>query len=286
MKKEHIAAAEMLLCAVLWSIAGIFIKLLPWNSFVVAGLRSLIAGLTISLYMGYAHFRFVMNRQTLLAALMASCTYICFVSANKLTTAANAIVLQYTDPVFIVLLSALLFKEKIRKSDLAVVLLTLGGIALFFFDQLKPGYLLGNCLAIVSGVFFAGMYISIGRLTVQERFSAIVFAQLLTFAVGLPFVFITKPVITAATIGCILVLGVFQLGAAYILYVQASRSCPPLACSLLAAIEPLLNPFWVFLFDGERPGIFALIGAIIVVASITAWCVYGQRKTSEETRDA
>ncbi len=286
MKKENLAILEMLLAAVLWSIAGIFIKLIPWNAFALASVRSLIAGLTIALYMRCAKIRLVLNRKTWLAGLLAGCTYLCFVCANKLTTAANAIVLQYTNPVFILLFSALFLKAKIRKADLAVVLLTLGGIALFFFDQLKPGYLLSNCVAIASGMFLAGMYVSVGNLPPQERFSAITLAQFFTFLAGLPFVFATKPAFTAAAVGSVLVLGVFQLGLAYILYVRASRCCPPLACSLLAALEPLLNPFWVFLFDGERPGIFALIGMVVVVVTVTAWCILDQRKAPEETSNA
>ena len=127
----------MLLCAALWSIAGIFIKLIPWNAFAVAGMRSLVAGITIYISMRVMGYRYVLNRKTLIAGFFSGCTYLCFVTANKLTTSANAIVLQFTSPVFIVLYSTLLFGEKIKKSDLTVVIFTLIGIALFFFDQLQ-----------------------------------------------------------------------------------------------------------------------------------------------------
>ncbi len=277
---------EMLLCAGLWSIAGIFMKLLPWNGFAVAGMRSLIAGITIAVYMLIKGYRFVFNRQTLVAGVLAGCVYTCFACANKLTTAANAIVLQFTAPVFIVLFSALLFKTRVRRSDLLVVLLTLAGIALFFFDQLKPGYVLGNFVAIAAGMFMAGMYMAIGGLESQERFSAVVIGQGVTFLIGLPFILSTRPLLNLTTLSCILILGVFQLGISYILYVKAARYCPPLACSLLGAVEPLLNPVWVLLFDGERPGLFALIGAVIVVVSITAWLIYGQDKSTAEEANA
>ena len=98
---------------------------------------------------------------------------------------------------------------------------------------------------------------------------------------GLPFAIATRPVFTATATLSILILGVFQLGISYVLYVKASSSCPPLACCLFSAVEPLLNPVWVFLFDGERPGFFALIGAVIVVGSITVWCVYDQIKADK-----
>ena len=280
MKKENKAIIEMLICAALWSTGGIFIKLLPWNGFAVAGLRSLIAGATMGLYMLLKKYRFVLSRRTFLSGVFTACVYTCFVLANKLTTAANAIVLQFTSPVFIVIFSALFFHRKIRRADLAAVLFTLLGVALFFFDQLKPGYILGNCVAIVAGMFMAGMFVTVGEMQGEERFSAIFIGQLLTFLVGLPFVIATKPELTAQTMGCILALGVFQLGISYILYVKASVYCPPLACCLLGAVEPLLNPVWVFLFDGERPGLFALMGSVIVIVSVTLWCIFGKEKAA------
>lgn len=279
MKKENIAIIEMLICAALWSIAGIFIKLLPWNGFAVAGMRSLIAGLTFGVYMLIKKLRFVVNKKTLVSGLLTACVYTCFTVSNKLTTAANAIVLQFTAPVFIVIFSALIYKTKIRRADLAVVALTLAGIALFFIDQLQPGYVLGNFVAIAAGMFMAGMFMTVGNLHGEERFSAIAIGQIITFLVGLPFIIITRPEFTLSASLSILALGVFQLGISYILYVKASAFCPPLACCLLSAVEPLLNPVWVFLFNGERPGVMALIGCVVVVVSITLWCIFGKEKS-------
>ncbi len=278
MKKENIAIIEMLICAALWSVAGIFIKLIPWNGFAVAGMRSLIAGLTIAVYMLITRRRYIFSRRTVVGGIMTAGVYTCFTVANKLTTAANAIVLQFTCPVFIVILSAIFLKQKIRKNDLAVVIATLAGIALFFFDQLKPGYILGNFVAIAAGMFMAVMFILVGNMEGDERFSTITNGQFLTFFVGLPFIIATKPEFTAAATASILVLGVFQLGISYILYVKSTQYCPPLACCLLGALEPLLNPVWVLIFDGERPGVWALIGGIIVVVSITLWCTFDRDK--------
>ena len=283
MSEKTKASVEMLLCAALWSIAGIFMKLLPWSGLAVASLRSLIAGLTIAGYMLLRGIRLRLTPRTLKAGVMTGCVYLCFACANKLTTAANAIVLQFVSPVFIVIFSALFLRQRIRRADMAVVLCTLLGIALFFFDQLTPGYVLGNLVAITAGMFMAGMFMMVGEIRGEERFSAIMIGQSFTFLVGLPFVFLTKPVFTGAALASILVLGVFQLGISYILYAKAAENCPPLACCLLGALEPLLNPVWVFLFDGERPGLFALIGAVIVIGSITVWTVLGQRKEEKET---
>lgn len=281
MKKENKAIIEMLTCAALWSTAGIMIKLLPWNGFAVAGLRSLIAGSTIAVYMLVRKHRFILNRRTLVSGVFTACVYTCFAVSNKLTTAANAIVLQFTSPVFIVIFTALIYKTRIRKADAAVVTLTLLGIALFFFDQLQPGYILGNLVAIAAGMFMAGMFMAVGELEGEQRFSGILIGQCLTFLVGLPFIIVTKPVFTTTATLSILTLGVFQLGISYILYVKSSRYCPPLACCLLGAVEPLLNPVWVLIFDGEKPGIFALIGGVIVVVSITLWCIFGKEQITE-----
>lgn len=281
MKKESIGTIEMLICALLWSIAGIFMKLIPWNGFAIAGVRSLIAGLTMLTYVLIKGYKLIINRKTLTAGLFTALVYTCFTVANKLTTAANAIVLQFTSPVFIVVFSALIFKQRIRRRDIGVVILTLLGITLFFFDQLKPGYIAGNFVAIAAGLFMALMFILVGDLEPEARFSAIIIGQGLTFLIGLPFILRDGLVFTPAIIASILTLGIFQLGLSYILYVKASKYCPPLACCLLGALEPLLNPVWVAIFDGERPGVWALIGGVIVVASITVWLATDKKDTAE-----
>lgn len=276
------AIFEMLLCAALWSIAGIFIKLIPWNSIVIAGIRSLIAGAVMFVYMRYKRIGFTADRRSMLGGLALCCTLTCFVAANKLTTAANSIVLQFTAPMFIVVFSVLFLKKKFSRSDIFAVVLTMLGISLFFFDQLTPGHLLGNCVAIVAGLAFAGYYMSLEGASESERMSAILMAHGLTFCVSIPFIALEPPELGAAPVICIFILGVVQLGIPYVLLGRASGSCPPLACSLLGAVEPLLNPVWVFIFDGEAPGMWALIGGVVVVVTITVWCGYGDLREKAE----
>ena len=286
MKKEHIGILEMIACAMLWSIAGIFIKLLPWHGFAVASLRALIAGITIAVYMAIKRFRFIFNRRTLLTGVLTGSVYICFAMANKLTTAANAIVLQFTAPVFILIYSALFFHRKIRRGDLIVVLVVLGGITLFFFDQLGPSSVAGNFVAIAAGMFMAGMFMTVENLDTESRFSAILIAQTYAFLVGLPVVIATRPVLNPVTILSVLALGVFQIGIAYILYIKASEICPALACCLIGAVEPLLNPVWVMIFDGETPGRYALAGGVIVIVAVTAWCIWDGKQTEQQAAQA
>ncbi len=270
----------MLLCATLWSTAGIFIKLIPWHPLVIAGVRSLISAGVFLIYMRSIKIGFVINRFSILSGVFLSGTFIFFIAANKLTTSANAIVLQYTAPIFILVLSALIFRQKFRLGDILAVTVTTLGISLFFFDKLSGGYMLGNVLAIVAGLFFASMFITTGRADEKSRMSGILLGHLITAVIGIPFIFLYPTPITTGAVLCIFALGVFQLGIPYILYGIAIRKCSPLACSLISAIEPLLNPLWVFIFAGERPGFYALVGGVIVISSVLAWCVWSNKTTT------
>ncbi len=272
---EHQGMVLMLICATLWSIGGIFIKLIPWNAFVIAGGRSLIASLVVIAFMLYTGMKLKITRRALLNGVLMASVFHLFVLANKLTTAANAIVLQFTAPIFLLVYSILFFRQKFRTADILAVTFTMGGIILFFFDQLAPGYLLGNFVAIGAGAMMGAMYLSIGSAAKEsDKVCGTLLGHWITALFGLPFVFITDHPVHAVSIISILILGIFQLGIPYMLFVLSTRTCPPLACSLLGAVEPLLNPVWVFLFDGERPGTYALFGGGVVILTVTLWCVW------------
>ncbi len=281
MNDKNKAIMQMLLCATLWSIAGIFIKLTPWNPFTIAGFRSAIAALVVLVYLKASKTPFKFGKQAVINGALMSMTFLAFVVSNKLTTAANAIVLQFTAPVFLMLYSSILFKERFRRADGLAVLFTLAGIALFFFDQLQPGFILGNCVAILAGASMGGMYLSVGRADEETKMGGMLLGHLFTAVVGIPFAFFTDTPISITPVLCVLALGVVQLGIPYILLVLSSKNCPPLACSLLGAVEPLLNPVWVFLFDGEAPGIFALVGGVVVIVSVTLWCIWQNKNPKE-----
>ena len=281
-RQKRAAALQMLICAILWSIAGIFIRHIPWNAFAIAGWRSLIAAAVVGVYLLAARVPVRITWQSVRVGAFMSLTFLFFVLANKLTTAANAIVLQYTCPVFVLLFSALLFGQKISRRDAVAVAVVLAGIALFFLDELEIGYLAGNCVAITAGATMALMYLFMPRCGEDERMGGMLLGHLFTAAVGIPFSIATHAPVTASAVWCLLALGVLQLGVPYILYVLSTRHCPPLANCLLGAVEPLLNPVWVAIFDGVLPGIFALIGGVIVIGAVTLWSVLPQR-TGEKT---
>lgn len=268
------AIFEILLCAALWSIAGIFMKRIPWSGFAIAGVRSALAGAVMGVFMLARRLRMTVNRRSLFGGICLCATMTLFSVANKTTTAANAIVLQFTAPVWIMLIGVLFRRERFRRADVIAVALTFFGIALFFADGLGAGNTAGNLVALGSGLTFALYYISLGDCTEDERMSSVLIADGLTFLVGLPFLLTTETPVTGRVALCLVILGVFQLGIPYVLLAHASGWCPPLVCSLLGALEPLLNPVWVAIFDGEIPGVLALIGAVIVIATVTVRCIY------------
>lgn len=269
----------MALCACLWSISGIFIKWISWSPFLIAGGRSLISAAVLGLFMTVSRIRIQVCRSSICAGISLGVSFLCFVSANKLTTAANAIVLQYTSPIFILIISALFLHQQIKKREAAVVCAAAAGILLFFLDQLSPGNIAGNFLGILAGFFLSIMFVLIGLAGNNDsiRMSGILFAHIFTALVGIPVGAVFTASISTREICLILILGIFQLGIPYILYAIAAKDCSPLACSLIGMLEPLLNPVWVFLLDGEAPGPFALAGAAIVIAAVACWCVIENR---------
>lgn len=279
----------MVLTAIMWSIGGIFIKLISWNPFLIAGVRSVISGSIMAVYMAKSHVSFKLNRYSFLAGIGLGFSATLFTIANKLTTAANAIVLQYTAPIFILILLAVFFHQKMVKREVVVVLITMIGMVLFFFDQLSPGNILGNIFGILAGIFLALMFVMVGKGGDDDgtRMSGILIAHSITFLIGVPtgliatFMAAGSGVLEGAAatsplgleILYVVILGVFQLGIPYVLYGIASKDCPPLACSLIGMLEPLLNPVWVAIFIGEVPGMFALVGAVIIIGTVTWWCI-------------
>ena len=278
--KKRTAMFLMVICALLWSTGGIFIKLISWSPLMIAGVRSLIAAGVLGMYMTYTKTPIKVCKYSIGAGigLCGCCTL--FVTANKLTTAANAIVLQYSAPVFILIISAVMFKQRLKKKEILAVAGTMVGIVLFFFDQLAPGNVIGNFTAILAGIFLAVMFVMVGQGGNDDsiRMSGILFAHLLTACIGIPLGIPGTNGFAAMEIAYIIILGIFQLGIPYALYAVASRDCPPLACSLIGMVEPLLNPVWVFIFAGEVPGVFAFVGAVIIIGVVTWWCVTGEKE--------
>jgi len=260
--------------AVLWSLGGVLIKIVPWDAMTIVGMRSAFAAVVMAVYMRRPRITF--SAPVILGALAMSGTTVLFVFANKLTTSANAIVLQYTAPVFVVILSVLFFNKKAKAFDMISVLLVFAGMALFFFDKLKADALLGNILACLSGITFAGVFLMNGFKDARPE-ESVLLGHIINAAAGLPFIF-TNITFEPAAWASITVLGLFQLGLAYVLFSKGIKLAKPVSASLIAAVEPLLNPVWVFIATGESPGKWALIGGVVVLATVVVYTTVDARK--------
>ena len=269
----------MVACAVMWSIGGILMKYIDCNPFFIAGGRSLISSMVVLLYMYTSKMKVQFNRQSVPAGLSLCGCVTCFVCANKMTTAANAIVLQYVSPAVVLIISALFLGQKLRKMEVGVVALTFSGILLFFMDELDLGSMAGNFVAIISGTFMGAMFIFNAKIDdMAVKMSGILFAHMMTALIGLPVGIVSGHVnLDGRAALFLIVLGIVQLGIPYVLFAKASSLISPLSCSLLGMIEPLLNPVWVALFYGEIPGIFALTGGIIVLGAVIFYNIWDEK---------
>ena len=255
--------------ATLWSLGGLLIKSVNANPLAIAGTRSAIA--IIVLLLVQRKPKFTWSFAQIGAALAYAATTISFVTATKMTTAANAIFLQSTAPIYVTLLSAWLLKERIKLLDWITVFIVMVGMVLFFLDNLSTTGILGNVVAATSGISFALFAIFMRMQKDGSPLESILLGNLLTAVIGLPFLYHSVP--NAFGWVCLVILGVVQLGIPYILFSMAIKRVTALEAILISIIEPLLNPIWVLLILGEVPGPLALIGGLTVLAAITVRCV-------------
>lgn len=259
------AVLALLTAALLWSLGGLLIKWVDWNPLAIAGMRSLIgAALLAALFR--QQLRFTGSFEQLGVALTYAGTVVLFVVANKLTTAANAILLQYTAPLYVILFSPWFLGEAASRRDWLCLIAILLGMLLFFGDALSLEGYLGNVVALISGCCFGWMSLFLRRHRQESAITALVLGNLLAGVIGLPFMF-PGPPDTASWIG-LLLLGVVQLGLPYVLYAWALRHVRAVEGILLPMIEPVLNPVWVFLLLGEAPGPLALLGGAIILSAV------------------
>lgn len=254
----------ILLTAILWSTGGILIKFIPGNAIAINGARSLIAFLFFCLYRRTVKFR--INRVIAAAAFCLVMTNMLYVTANKLTTAANAIVLQYMAPIFVLIWDCIYRKKKPGARQCAIVGMAFAGMILFFFDQLDGGHLLGNIIAIGAGLSFSGVFF-INSLPESSSEDSSMMAFLVSFLVSIPLLGDVRQMNGTALLA-LAALGIFQVGLAYVLFSKGSRMTSPVSASLIGLLEAILNPVWVLLFYGEKVGRFALLGGVIILLAV------------------
>ena len=260
----------MVLVAVLWSLGGLLIKIINWNPVAIAGTRSAIAALVMLCGIKKPSLNFTVDK--VCGSLAYAGTVICFVVASKLTTAANAILLQYTAPIYIALFGNFFLKEKAKKSDWVSIFFIILGMILFFVDNLSFGKLAGNIFGVLTGITFAFNAIFLRRQKDGNPTEILFWGNLLTALIAIPFMLQSKPDFKSCI--ALLILGIVQLGIPYLIYSIAIKNVTALEAVLIPVIEPVLNPIWVFIFTGEKPGMWALIGGSIVLLSVVLNSVY------------
>lgn len=279
-KKEIQSAFFVLMASLLFSIGGLCMKLIPWSALAINGARNLMGATVIGIFLLITQHRLRLNRPVLIGALSVMGVTTLFTIANKLTTAANAIVLQFTAPVFVILLMLILFHVRPTKLDVATCILVLLGVILFFVDSLRAGNMTGNAAALLSGVCYAGVFM-MNASEGSDPLSSTFLGQLACGVIFTPFC-IGQPPLEPVALGSLLALGILQVGAAYILLSLGIQHISPVMASLITGLEPVLNPLWVALFCREIISPLALAGAVLVVGAIIGYNVIKARRPAAE----
>ncbi|MCX6565027.1 MAG: EamA family transporter [Candidatus Aminicenantes bacterium] len=269
----------MVATAFLWSIAGLFIKVIDWHPLTIAGFRSLIASFVVLLYVRRPHIH--LSFPQVAATVCNAATMILFVAANKTTTSANAIILQYIAPVCTAFVGAWLLKEKTRLEHWIAIILVTAGIVVMFMDKLGGGQMLGNIFSLLSGITFSFYFVFMRMQKDGSPIESILLSHWLVSAIGLTAtLFLPAPHFTLKAVRAIAVLGIFQIGVAAILFVTAIKRISAISANLIAVIEPVFNPLWVFLALGETPGTKALIGGAVIIAAVTGASIISARRAT------
>lgn len=304
--KKLSGVPALILCALLWSSGGLLVKFVNYNPFAIAGCRSFVA-LTFLMIALRRFPKFVIyadendpadkasedaghqspdkapdafkaprarriDKETTLYLWLAGVSYaltmLFYILGNKLTTAANTIILEYTGPLYIIIFGPRILGEKNRASDYVTAAGVILGMFLFLKDGLSTGNYLGDFLAALSGVAFGFATIFMRKLRGDNSENAFMLSHLINIVISIPFVIKNGAPDIVSICGLVL-MGVFQNGIPSILYSRGLDKVPALTGSFISMIEPLMNPVWVFLATGERPTLLALIGGILIIASVT-----------------
>jgi drug/metabolite transporter (DMT)-like permease len=265
----------LLLTAFFWSLGGVLIKSIDWNPVAIAGSRSLIAVCLIAVLRPSVLRRF--SWTSFFGGMAYTLTVVLFVVSTKLTTAANAIFLQYTAPIYIALLSPWLLREQVRRSDWILIGIAFGGIALFFCDRLSLEGTWGVIAALASGFSYAWLTVLMRREKSASPEATVFIGNLMTVLVAAPAMW--PPVNLGHNWPWLIALGVVQLTIPYLLYARAIRRVRALDASLISMIEPILNPIWVMFAVGEHPTQWSIAGGGIVLGTSLLRSIMASRKS-------
>lgn len=283
MRRDTLGMIAMAATAFFWSTGGLFIKLVDWNPVTIAGARSLIAAIFIRATMRKPKFTFSMNQ--IVAAVAYSFTMLLFVYANKHTTSANAILLQYGAPVYVMLLSGIILKERPSLEQIGALIAMVIGMGLIFSNSLSLGHLVGDITAVAAGITFAIHILFMRRQKEESPIESLYIGHSLTALIALVIsFFLPPPIMNIKSIASILGLGIVQIGVAGLCFSFAIIRISAIQSSLIAIIEPALNPVWVFLVIGEAPSVHAILGGAIIISAVVLSSVFSVVRATRVSR--
>ena len=259
--------------ALLWSSSGLFIKLLQLDAFHISFYRSGIAALTVLVIsvIRTKRFKFEADILTGLSSVFFAGILIFFVLATKMTTAANAIFLQFTAPIYLLVLEPIFLKTKFEKKNLITILVCVAGMILFFFGRLEIGNIYGNIIAIVSGICFAFFTLILRKKKSskgnENTLSTIIFGNVLIAVISF-FIIFPDFGLSSKEFIILLYMGVFQIGVSYVIFNEGVKYVSATESMIIAMMEAIFNPIWVFLGIGEKPSVFAIAGGVLILGAI------------------
>jgi len=263
LKSATSANIILIIAALMWSVGGLFIKLVDLSPVAITGTRSIAAALVFLIYLKKPQL--YLNRYFIIGVISYAAMMLLYVFSIRLTTAANAIFLEFTAPIYVVILGYYILNERITIFDILSMFVIFSGMTLFFIDELSFYGFWGNIMAAVAGVCLGVVTIMI-RKEKESAFQIVLMGNILTALVCIPFMFAGLQETASTDWFIIFVLGIVQLGIPYILYTKALRQVQALDAILVSMIEPILNPFWVYIFVGEKMGEWALVGGVLVLS--------------------
>lgn len=275
MKEHQKGIIAIVIAALLWSTGGLFIKLISLNAFQLSFFRSIFTALTFLTL--FRKKTFVFNKLTIINGLFYAGILILFVMATKLTTAANAIFLQYTAPIYVLVLEPILLKTELKKINVISVIISFLGMTLFFVGELSPSHLEGNIVAIISGLCFAGFLLGIRKSSEEFRIPSIFLGNILIILIC-SFSITNELKISLDDFFMVAYLGIFQIGFAYAVFTYSIKRIEGIEAALVAMIEPIMNPIWVFIGYGEKPSSFAILGGLIILTTITIRTIITEKR--------
>ncbi|MBR5474241.1 MAG: EamA family transporter [Lachnospiraceae bacterium] len=275
MKKDY-GVLYIFLSAVFFSMSGLLIKMVPWSSLSINGARSGLAAIVMWVYLKKTNHKLVMNKVVWIGALITLAMNLTFVYATKMTSAANAIVLQYTSPIFIILFMWMIWKQRPRRLDVITCVFVLVGVVCFFIDEISPEGMAGNLLAIFSGAMFALTYM-LKTWDGADFASSVFFSQIAALVMGIPF-YAQETAFAPINLICIFILGIFQLGLGFVLLAKGMETVHPVTAVLVSSIEPILNPLLVAIVLKEMIGPISLVGAAVVLVTLVIYNVIDAKK--------